>query len=482
MERVDLAVIGGGPGGYAAAFRAADLGLEVALIDEAPRPGGVCLHRGCIPSKSLLHVARLLGEARDAARWGVKFSAPQVDRDALRAWRDGVIDGLATGLVQLCRRRKVRALRGHAAFLDSQTLAVAGGGGSHRLGFAHAIVATGSLPARLEGWEAQDERVMDSSAALSLPEVPRRLLVVGGGYVGLELATVYAALGSEVSVVELTGDLLPGVDPDLVRPLRQRLEGRMDAIYLSTRVRKLEPLEEGMRVYLEGQGVEAQQLFDRVLVAVGRLPNTQGLGLDRTAVELNDRGFVRVDRARRTRDSHILAVGDVAGEPMLAHKAFREGKVAAEVIAGEAAAFDSQAIPAVVYTDPEIAWCGLTETEARARARRVRVARFPWEASGRARTLGRPEGLTKFLLDPETERVLGVGVVGAGAGELIAEGVLGVETAAVARDVAESIHPHPTLAETLGEAAELFLGHATHLSPGRHERRRAGAGRRAPEE
>ncbi|HEX9637436.1 MAG TPA: dihydrolipoyl dehydrogenase [Acidobacteriota bacterium] len=462
-ERVKLAVIGGGPGGYAAAFHAADLGLEVALVDAAPRPGGVCLHRGCIPSKTLLHVARLIQETRAAKRWGVRFGEPEVDLDALRRFKDEVVLKLAGGVAELGKRRGVRLIEARAVFADSETLELEGEGVPRRLGFDHAIVATGSVPAIPASLRVDDPRVMDSTEALQLPEIPNRLLVVGGGYIGLELGSVYAALGSKVTVVELTGGLLPGVDRDLVRPLQARLEELLQAIDLSTEVRRLEPREEGIRVHLQGQGVDAEQLFDRVLVSVGRRPNSAELGLDKTQVELDARGFLKVDRRCRTRDPHILAIGDVAREPMLAHKATREGKVAAEVVAGKPAEFDSVAIPAVVFTDPEIAWCGLTETEAKARGRAVRVARFPWGASGRAQTLGRAEGLTKHLFDPESGRILGVGLVGAGAGELIAEGVLAVEMGAVARDLADTIHAHPTLSETLGEAAEAFFGEATHI-------------------
>ena len=463
MERAELVVIGGGPGGYAAAFHAADLGLDVALVDDAPRPGGVCLHRGCIPSKTLLHIARLVHEARAARQWGIKFSEPEVDLEALRQWKDQVVSKLAAGVAQLGQRRGVRLFQARARFIDSQTVELEGEDVPGKLRFRQAIVATGSLPAIPAGLRVDDQRVMDSTQALQLPEIPHRLLVVGGGYIGLELGSVYAALGSKVTVVELTGGLLPGVDRDLVHPLQEQLEKDFRAIDLSTKVKRLEPRDQGIVVHLEGQGVDAEQLFDRVLVAVGRRPNSAGLGLEHTEAELDPRGFVKTDRRCRTSDPNILAVGDVAREPMLAHKATREGKVAAEVVAGKAAEFDNTAIPAVVFTDPEIAWCGLTETEAQARGRKVRVARFPWAASGRAQTLGRTDGLTKQLIDPDSGRLLGVGLVGAGAGELIAEGVLAVEMGAVARDLADTIHAHPTLSETLGEAAEAYFGEATHI-------------------
>jgi dihydrolipoamide dehydrogenase len=462
VERSKLVVIGGGPGGYAAAFRAADLGVEVTLVDAEGQLGGVCLLRGCIPSKALLHAARVIAEAREAERFGVRFGGPEVDLERLRAWKGEVVGGLSRGVAQLAKSRGVRVLAARARFRDAESLDLEGDGVPAHLGFDHAILATGSAPTIPPALSSDDERVMDSTAALDLPDLPRRLLVVGGGYIGLELGTVYAALGAKVTVVEMTGDLLPGVDRDLVRPLEQRLEHLFAVNSKSTRVVKLAGEEAGVRAHLDGPGVDAQQIFDRALVAVGRRPQTAGLGLERAGVELDEKGFVKVDRQRRTTERRILAIGDVAGEPMLAHKASREGKVAAEVVAGEPAEFDSRAIPAVVFTDPEVAWCGLTETRAAAEGRRVEVRRFRWSASGRAHTLGRTEGLTKLIFDGETERVLGMGVVGLGAGELIAEGALAIELGATARDVAETIHAHPTLAETAAEAAEAFLGQPTH--------------------
>lgn len=467
MERAKLVVIGGGPGGYAAAFRAADLGLEVTLVDAEGQLGGVCLLRGCIPSKALLHAARVISEAREAERFGVRFGVPEIDLERLRAWKGEVVGVLSQGVTHLAKRRGVRVLQASARFRDAGTLELEGADVPGHLGFDHAILATGSAPTIPPALRSDDERVMESTAALDLPVLPRRLLVVGGGYVGLELGTVYAVLGARVTVVEMTGDLLPGVDRDLVRPLEERLERLFATNDKSTRVVRLEAEKAGVRVHLEGAGVDSSQLFDRVLVAVGRKPRTEGLGLERAGVELDEKGFVRVDRRRRTTEPRILAIGDVAGEPMLAHKAAREGKVAAEVLAGEASEFDSRAIPAVVFTDPEVAWCGLTETQAEAEGRKVEVRRFRWSASGRAHTLGRTEGLTKLILDGETERVLGMGAVGPGAGELVAEGALAVELSATARDVAETIHAHPTLAETLAEAAEAFLGQATHTYTGR---------------
>lgn len=467
MERAKLVVIGGGPGGYAAAFRGADLGLEVSLVDAEERLGGVCLLRGCIPSKALLHAARVVNEAREAKRFGLRFGEPEIDLEQMRRWKEDLVGALAQGVAQLAKRRGVRVLRARARFSDAQTLELEGDDVPARLGFEHAILATGSAPIIPPSLQLDDERVMDSTAALDLADIPRRLLVVGGGYIGLELGTVYATLGAKVTVVEMTGDLLPGVDRDLVRPLEESLEKLFAVNNKSTRVDRLEAGEAGVRVHLDGPGVDSPQIFDRVLVAVGRRPRTEGLGLERAGVELDEKGFVRVDRHRRTSEPRVLAVGDVAGEPMLAHKAAREGKVAAEVVAGKPSQFDSRAIPAVVFTDPEVAWCGLTETQAAADGRKIEVRRFRWSASGRAHTLGRTEGLTKLIFDGETERVLGMGVVGPGAGELIAEGALAVELSAVARDVAETIHAHPTLAETVAEAAEALLGQATHIYGGR---------------
>jgi dihydrolipoamide dehydrogenase len=467
VERTGLVVIGGGPGGYAAAFRAADLGLDVTLVDAEARLGGVCLLRGCIPSKALLHVARIVTEAHEAERFGLRFGAPDIDLDRLRAWKDEVMAALSQGVTQLAQRRAVRVLRARARFRDAETVELEGEGVPSVLGFERAILATGSVPVVSGPFRIEDQRVMDSTAALELPEIPGRLLVVGGGYVGLELGTIYAAIGAKVTVVEQTGDLLAGADRDLVAPLEERLGSLFETIDKSTRVVKLESEEVGVRVHLDGPGVESQQLFDRVLVAVGRRPSSEGLGLERAGVETDDKGFVRVDRARRTSERRILAIGDVAGEPKLAHKAAREGKVAAEVASGEPAEFDNRAIPAVVFTDPEVAWCGLTETKAQAQGRHIEIRRFRWSASGRAHTLGRTEGLTKLVFDPETEQVLGMGIVGPGAGELIAEGALAVEMGLVARDVAETIHTHPTLAETVAEAAESLVGQATHLYTGR---------------
>lgn len=467
---VELVVIGAGPGGYAAAFHAADLGKNVALVNAEPRPGGVCLHRGCIPSKALLHIAKLINESSEASDWGITFEKPKIQLQTLREWKKSVVQSLAGGVETLCRRRNVNLLNARATFRDSNTLDLEWPESAKKkapsvVRFEHAIVATGSTPAMPPVFDIGDSRVMDSTGALELEDIPEKLLVIGGGYIGLEMGTVYAALGSKVTVVEFTDGLLPGADRDLVKPLQERLNKAFAAIHLGTKVESLKATPAGIEATVSGAGAEAgaTQLFDRVLVSVGRRPSSAGLGLENTDVEIIERGFVKIDSKQRTADPSIFAIGDVAGEPMLAHKAAREGKVAAEVLAGEPAEFDNVAIPAVVFTDPEIAWCGLTESEAKAEGRDVAVARFPWAASGRAITLGRPEGMTKILVDPSTERVLGVGIVGSGAGDLIAEGVLAVEMGAVARDLAESIHAHPTLSETVMEASEVFLGHSTHI-------------------
>lgn len=459
----ELVVLGGGPGGYPAAFEAADHGMKVALVDEGAKPGGVCLNRGCIPSKALLHVAKLINEAKEAAEWGLVFAKPKIDLNKLREWKSSVVGKMAGGIVELCRMRGVTLVQGRGTFVDDHTLEIRKGDGSvDKLRFERAIIATGSSPAMPPAFNIGDGRVMDSTGALELPEIPASLLVVGGGYIGLEMGSVYAALGSKVTVVELTGGLLPGADRDLVRPLQKRLEQQFAAIHLNTKVESLQATRGGIAAALAGEGVEPKQTFDRVLISIGRRPNSKGFGLESTGVTVDEKGFIPVDPQRRTNVPHIYAIGDVAGEPMLAHKATREAKVAVESMLGKPAAFDNVAIPAVVFTDPEVAWCGLQEHEAKAQERDVKVVRYPWGASGRATTLARNEGLTKLIVDPQTERVLGVGIVGVGAGEMIAEAVLAVETAAVARDLAESIHAHPTLSETLMEAAEAVYGQATH--------------------
>lgn len=459
----DVTVIGAGPGGYAAAFQAADLGLRVALIDQDPQLGGTCLLRGCIPSKALLHAARLITDAEEGQSWGLHFEKPRLDLAALRGRMQAIVGKLTKGVQTLAGSRKITIIRARASFKNATTLLLAGSDGPDELSFAHAIIATGSRPAIPASLKLDDPRVMDSTSALDLPDVPARLLVVGGGYIGLELGTVYQALGSEVTVVEALPRLLNGADPDLVRPLHQRLQRRFKAIRLNTTVEKLDLRTEGVAATFTGSEGTGTEVFDRVLVAVGRRPNTEALGLEQTKVTVSPQGFVQVNRQRRTDEPTIFAIGDVAGEPMLAHKATHEGLVAARVIAGQQASFDAAAIPAVVFTDPEIAWCGLTEEAAKTSGQAVKIARFPWAASGRATTLSRNEGLTKLVLETESGRILGMGLCGVGAGELIAEGVLAIEMGAVAEDVAASIHAHPTLSETVMEAAESFHGSPTHL-------------------
>ena len=468
-QSTQVVVIGAGPGGYAAAFYAADLGMQVVLVDPAVNPGGVCLYRGCIPSKALLHVADVLNEARHAEAWGVTFGAPTIEITKLRAFKTKVVNQLTGGLGQLSKQRKITYIQGTAGFRDPRTLEITREGQSQpeTLSFEHAIIATGSRPSTLPGVTLQSPRLMDSTSALEVPDVPGSLLVVGGGYIGLELGTVYAALGTKVTVVEMTDGLLPGADRDLVNVLAKRIESMSEAVLLKTKVVAMKDVKDGIAVTFESEGLPAdapkERTFDRVLVSVGRRPNSAVPGLDRTRVKVNARGFIEVDPARRTAEPSIYAIGDVVGEPMLAHKASHEGRVAVESIAGERVAFEPLAIPAVVFTDPELAWCGLTETDAQKQKREVVVARFPWAASGRALTLDRTDGMTKLILDAKTERVLGVGIVGPGAGELIAEGVLAVEMGANASDVRMTIHPHPTLSETIMESAEVFFGQATHV-------------------
>jgi dihydrolipoamide dehydrogenase len=461
----DLVVLGGGPGGYAAAFYAADLGMNVTLVDAEKNPGGVCLYRGCIPSKALLHVAKLINEARHAAAWGVSFAEPAIDIDKLRAFKNDVVGKLTGGLGQLSSARKITAVQGWGSFRDSTTLDVKlVDGGTTEVKFRNAIIATGSRPAMIPGLPEGSARVMDSTAALELADIPPKLLVIGGGYIGLELGSVYAALGTRVSVVEMTAGLLPGADRDLVRILNQRAEKVFDKIYLSTRVTGMKTVgSDGVNVSFEGEGAPQDATFDYVLVAIGRRPNANIEGLERTKVKVDAKGFIETDGQRRTAEPTIFAIGDVAGEPMLAHKASHEARVAVEGIAGHKAVFEPAAIPAVVFTDPEIAWAGLTEADAEKQGLTVEVARFPWGASGRAIAIDRVDGMTKLIIDPKTERILGVGIVGAGAGELISEGVLAIEMGATASDVKLTIHPHPTLGETVMEAAEQFFGQATHV-------------------
>jgi dihydrolipoamide dehydrogenase len=470
-ESTQLAVLGAGPGGYAAAFYAADLGMQVALVDMEKNPGGVCLYRGCIPSKALLHVAKVIDESRHASAWGVNFAEPKIDIDKLRAFKQGVVDKLTSGVGQVGRMRKVKFIQGRATLTGPTSMTIAGANGDTELEFEHCILATGSSPTRIPMLALDNPRMMDSTTALDLPDVPKSLLVIGGGYIGLELGTVYATLGSRVSVVEMTDGLLPGADRDLVAVLQKRVEKLFAAIMLSTKVVKLADDKNGIKVTFEAgeergggpSGPPSEQTFDRVLVAIGRRPNSKIPGLDKTAVQIDARGFIEHDGQRRTAEPSIFAIGDVAGEPMLAHKASHEARVAVEAIQGHKAVFEPLAIPAVVFTDPEIAWTGLTEAQAQAEGRDIEVAKFPWGALSRAITVDRPEGLTKLVLDRKTGRVLGAGIVGSGAGELIGEATLAIEMGATAEDMKLTIHPHPTLSEGLMEAAEVFFGQSTHV-------------------
>lgn len=464
-QKLNIAVVGGGPGGYAAAFLAADLGLKVTLIDQELKPGGVCLYRGCIPSKALLHVAKLIGETRHAKNWGIEFGEPKIDIDRLRTFKDGVVKKLTGGLGQLSKQRRIDYLQGRASFENSNTLKIDRANGSNETrSFDRIIIATGSRPAVIPAFNIGSPRVLDSTGALDLADVPKTMLVVGGGYIGLELGTVYAALGTRVSVVEMMPGLLPGADRDLVTPLHRRMEKIFDSIMLNTTVASIKDEDNGIRVTFEGADVkERERVFDKVLVSVGRKPNSEVPGLENTKVQRGQRGFIQVNKQLQTGDPSIYAIGDVVGEPMLAHKASHEGRVAVEHIAGHKVAFEPNAIPAVVFTDPEIAWCGVTENQAQSEGRQISVAKFPWGASGRAMTLDRTEGMTKLIIDSKTERVLGMGIVGAGAGELIAEGVLAVEMAALASDITLSVHPHPTLSETVMGSAEVFFGQSTHV-------------------
>lgn len=462
-RETQLLVIGGGPGGYPAALHAADHGIKVTLVDEDPKLGGVCLNRGCIPSKALLHTAKIIREAHEMAEHGVSFGEPRLDLDKLRAFvQQKVVGKLTSGIAQLTKGRGVEVVKGRAAFTGPNTVEVTGENPG-AITFQNAIIATGSLPIVPKPWQINDPRVMDSTGALLLPDVPKTLLVIGGGYIGLEIGSVYAALGSKVTVVEGLENILAMADRDLVAPLEKKLKAQFEAIYTSTKVAALEAKPEGIVVTLEGKDVPGSLTVDRVLVSVGRRPNSAGLGLDKAGVKTTDRGFIPIDKQRRTNVPHIFAIGDVGEEPGLAHKATAEARVAVDVILGEPAEWSPRAIPAVIFTDPEIAWAGLTQKEAEAQNVPHEVLKFPWTASGRAVSIARTEGLTKMLIDPESKRVLGVGIVGAGAGEMISEGVLAVEMGAVARDVMESIHPHPTLSETVMESAELAYGGATHV-------------------
>lgn len=472
----DLVVVGSGPGGYAAAFYAADLGKKVILVESGPRLGGVCLNQGCIPSKALLHVAKVMADAREAKKWGVTFEEPDVDLSALRAWKDSILDKLAGGIAGLGQARGVTTITGRAHFEGHNLLRVETAKGQRFVRYGTAVLAVGSRPAMPAAFDLGNPRIMTSNEALELREVPKNLLVVGGGYIGLELGTVYATLGSQVSLVEALPALLSGADPDLVRPVAQAAQKAFKEVRLGTKVSKMATKGKQIAVTLEGGKASETHLYDQVLVAVGRAPATEDLGLENTRVTLDERGFVQVNARCQTSDPTLYAVGDVAGGLLLAHKATKEARVAVASICGRDVSMERVVIPAVVFTDPEVAWCGLTETEAKAKGVAIEVARFAWAASGRALTLGRPEGLTKLILEPETERVLGVGMVGVNAGDLVSEGVLAVEMGASAEDVRESVHPHPTLSETLMECAEALYGHPLHSLGAKRKREAAPQG------
>ena len=459
----DVLVLGAGPGGYTAAFRAADLGLKVVLVERYPALGGVCLNVGCIPSKALLHAAAVIDEAASMADHGVVFGDPEIDLDKLRGWKEKVVGQLTGGLASMSKQRKVTVIQGKGIFTENHEMTVDGADGSQQVSFAKAIIAAGSQAFKLPGLPWNDPRVMDSTDALELKDVPERLLVIGGGIIGLEMAGVYQGLGSEVTVVELTGQLMPGTDKDLVRPLQKRITARYAGIFVNTMVTAIKPEDDGLHVTFEGSKIPENVVFDRVLVSTGRTPNGNLVGAEKAGVEVTERGFIPVDKQMRTNVPHIFAIGDIVGQPMLAHKATHEAKVAAEVCAGLKTAFEARVIPSVAYTDPEIAWAGLTETEAKDQGIDYQLGKFPWAASGRALGIGRTEGSTKLLFDPDTERVIGAGIVGPHAGDLIAECVLAIEMGCEAGDIGLSIHPHPTLSETVAMSAEVFEGTITDL-------------------
>ncbi len=459
----EVVVLGGGPGGYTAAFRAADLGKEVTLVERYPVLGGVCLNVGCIPSKALLHVAQVIHESKEAAKFGVEFGPPKLDTAKIVQWKEQITGTLTTGLAGLARQRKVKVLTGVGKFVSDHVLEVETADGSQRISFDHAIIAAGSQATKIPSFPNQDPRMMDSTDALNLEEIPQRLLVIGGGIIGLEMATVYHALGSAITIVELMEQIIPGCDKDLVKPLYQRIKKQYENIYLSTRVTAIDALEHGLKVTFEGEGAPGSDSFDQVLVAVGRRPNGDLIGVNAAGVKVDERGFIPVDIRQRTNVKHIYAIGDIVGNPMLAHKATHEGKVAAEVIAGLPSAFQALTIPSVAYTDPEVAWMGISEKEAKEKGIEYEKAAFPWAASGRSLSIGRNEGITKILCDKKTGRLLGAGIVGTNAGELIAEAVLALEMGADTQDIGLTVHSHPTLSETLGFAAEMIEGSITDL-------------------
>ena len=464
-DKINIAVIGAGPGGYAAAFLAADLGMNVTLIDKEKNPGGVCLYRGCIPSKALLHVAKLLNETEEAKNWGIEFGKPNINLEKLRDWKNKVVEKLTSGVGTVAKFRKVNFIQGTATFKNSTTLSIKKiDSVTEEMSFDKIIIATGSRIATIPSLNMDSNRLLNSTTALDLPTIPKSLLVIGGGYIGLELGSVYQALGSEVSVVEMLDGLLPGADRDLVSHLSKRLKEKFESIVLNSKVVEMKEVKDGIKVKIENkEGKTTENTYDYVLMSIGRRPDTSGLGLENTKVKVNERGWINVNSQMKTDDPDIYAIGDIVGEPMLAHKASHEGRVAVEVIAGQKVAFEPMAIPAVVFTDPEIAWAGLTENQAKEKKINYEVTKFPWAASGRAVTLDRSDGVTKILVNPENQRILGIGLCGPGAGELIAEGVLAIEMGANLTDLKLTIHPHPTLSETMMEAAEVFFGQSTHV-------------------
>lgn len=462
-NKINLAVIGGGPGGYTAAFLAADLGMNVTLIDPEKNPGGVCLYRGCIPSKALLHVSKLINESRESHKWGVTFKEPEIDLDKLRGFKNRVVDQLTGGTGQLLKQRKITHIHGYAKFANSSTLEIDTVDGEKRsLSFDNIIIATGSHPIIIPGLIPESPRIIDSTGALELESIPKSLLIMGGGVIGLEMGTVYCTLGSEVSVVEMLPGILPGTDRDLVRIFQKSVEKNYKKIMVNTKVVAMKEVKNGIKVSFESTtGEKFDETYEKVLVTIGRTPNSKNLGLENTKVVVGDRGFIEADNQLRTADPKIFAIGDVIGNPMLAHKASHEGQVAVEVIAGHKTAFEPNSIPGVVYTDPELAWTGITEDEAKEKGLNVSVSKFPWAASGRALSMDRTDGMTKLIFDKDTERILGMGIVGVGAGELISEGVLAIEMATLASDLKMTIHPHPTISESIMESAEMFFGTAT---------------------
>ena len=463
-KHIDIIVIGSGPGGYAAGFRAADLGRQVLIVDKDPTLGGVCLNRGCIPSKTLLHIAKVLEETESLKNMGVGFSKPKIDIDGVRSWKSKIVTQLSSGISQMAKARKVQTVQGEATFLSNSEIQIKSGSKKQVVTFDHCIIAAGSSSSMIPGIPTENKDVLTSRTALDLVRVPKNILIIGGGYIGLEMGTVFNSLGSVVSVAEFLPNLLPGADADLVKPLARKLKKQFEEIYLSTKITSVKPSKpKGLTVTMEKDGKTSTKKFDQVLVAVGRKPNTKNIGLENTTIIINDQGFITVDKCQKTNVDNIYAIGDIAGDPMLAHKATHEGKGAAEVICGLPAEFDAKAVPAVIFTDPEIAWVGITETEAKEKSIPYQKGEFPWAASGKSLAMGRNEGRTKIIFDPDTKRTIGVGIVGPNAGDLISEGALAIEMGADAEDISLTVHPHPTLGETFANAAEVFEGTVTDL-------------------